>query len=348
MSNPVTPRGSQPTRTGRPPVAARGPIGGLMADLLPRRGPSRLLGYTTAFWLVSAVLHSVIFVFSDDSWSGAISWRKPIVFSLSIGLLLWSYGWILDRLPHRPRLAWPMAVLFAVSSTAEIGLIAMQRWRGRASHFNTLADGDALVFALMGALVAMMSLLLVGLLVWSMIERPEDRLERVAAIAGLAIVMTGLGTGQWLISLGSAYVEQFDRVPDTVVNGEAGAPKFPHAVAFHGIHVFMVAATLLRRSAVSAVKAGQAMMVTVAAYSGVLMFSALQTFGGRAPFDLGIVSAALLLLSTGTLVAVLGVIARWWLKAPIEPVDPVAQTGAADGGGGHQRPATVARSTFER
>ena len=293
----------------------------LMAELLPQRGPAKLLGYAALFWIVSTVVHLGVFIADDTPWSGAISWRKPIVFSLSIGLLLWAYGWVLDRLAHRPRLAWTLSVLFTVSSTAEIGLIAMQQWRGRPSHFNTFQTGDAVIWAAMGILVVVMSVALVGLFVWSLVERPEDRVHRIAIIGGLLMVMSGLGVGQWLISLGSQYADQFDRVPETVISGDAGVAKFPHAVAFHGIQVFMVTAALLSQSAVQAATAARTMWVTVLAYGGVLVFSALQSFGGRAPLDLNLVSGPLLLLSVVVLVGTLALTAQSWWTATSRRAD---------------------------
>ncbi len=308
---------------GAAPVQSphRSTMQGLVADLWPRRGPARLLGYTAGMWLVSAVLHSVVFVFDDTAWAGAVSWRKPIVFSLSIGLLLWAFGWILDRLPDRPKLAWGLGAPFALASTAEVALIALQQWRGRPSHFNTFESGNAAVFAAMGMLVVVMSVALVGLFIWSLIERPSNRVERIAIIGGLAMVMPGLGVGQWMITLGDQYVEQFNRVPETVLSGEAGVAKFPHAIAFHGIQVFMVAAALIGRSAVQATTATRAMWVTVSAYLGVLIFSAIQSFGGRAPFDLNTISATLLALSTLTLVVAMAKILQWRLSSQRATID---------------------------
>jgi hypothetical protein len=54
-----------------------------------------------------------------------------------------------------------------------------------------MESGDAVIFGLMGTAVGFMSLCLLGLLVWSLIERPTDDLVRVAAIGGLVLVTTG-------------------------------------------------------------------------------------------------------------------------------------------------------------
>ncbi len=287
-------------------------------DLLPHRGPARFLFVAAGAMAISAAVHTGVFLLDDRPWAGPTSWRKPIVFSISLALLLWAFGWVLDRLPDRRRLAWAMALPFAIASSAELLLITIQTWRNRASHFNDATPGDSLIFTAMGFLVGIMSILLIVLFVRSLLNRPADPLERTAAVAGLLLVMSGLGIGQWIIALGNAYVEQFNSVPETVINGEAGVAKFPHAVAFHGIQVFMFAAALLRRSGISSRNARNLLRAVVAAYVGAFVFSALQSFDGRAPFDLDIVSGPLLAASVAGLAISLGTIVAAWLRLRID------------------------------
>jgi MFS family permease len=324
MTNPLPPLEAT-TRQAEPPPAS--PVVRVIDQLRPRRGPSRLLGWAAAFWLGSAVFHLGVWAIDGGSWSGPLSWRKPIVFSLSIGLLLWALGWLLDRLPHRRRLAWTLAVAFVVSSTAEISLIAAQTWRGEASHFNVLEDINSLIFALMGAMVGVMSLVLLVAFVWSLIERPTDPIARSAAFWGFALVIAGLGIGQWIIELGNDFVARFDQVPSAVTYGDAGVVKFPHAIAFHGIQAFALAAAMLSGTGMGAARARLLMRLVVGSYLGVFAFSAIQTGSGRAPADVMVGSAALLGLSAAVLVASLAAIAWFTLQSrPVggdEPALPV-------------------------
>jgi hypothetical protein len=311
-----------------PTAAASGRrFGPVVERLRPRRGPSRLLGRFALFWLASALLHMGVWAVDGGAWSGAISWRKPIVFSLSIGLLLWAFGWLLDQLPHRRRLAWSLAAILAISSTAENGLIITQTWRGEASHFNTFEATNGAIFAAMGAMVAVMSVTIVAGFVWSLIERPSDPIVRSALYWGFALVIAGLGIGQWIISLGNAYVEQFSQVPSTVTYGDAGVVKFPHAIAFHGVQLFMVAAASLSATAgAHRQRARTLMRLVVASYLGVFAFSAVQTGSGRAPADVMAGTSALLVLSTAVLVAALGVIAWSTLRLTMRPLPAAAPT----------------------
>ena len=81
------------------------------------------------------------------------------------------------------------------------------------------------------------------------------------------------------------------------VFGEAGELKVPHAVALHAIQVFPLIAWLGRGTLSSL----QTTRVAALAYVGIVSFTILQTFSGRAPHDVTIASALLLLVSLGAM-----------------------------------------------
>lgn len=270
-------------------------------ELGPRRRPARVVMATAAGWAVSAVFHLGVLAVDGGGWSGPLSWRKPIVFSASIALTLWAVGWILDRLPDRPRLAAGLAWTFAVSSTVEVALIAGQTWRGEPSHFNPSASGQA-VFAAMAVAVGVMSLVLLALLAWALIERPADAATRWAVLGGLAMIALGLGVGQQLVGLGVAYVERTGMVPDVVRQGDA-VVKFPHAVAFHGIQIFAVLLAVSIHARLGPAVRATVQRLAVAGYGGLLAFSVVQTVAGLAPTALRPWSVVLLVASVGMLAA---------------------------------------------
>ena len=257
----------------------------LIQELRPIRRPAAVLYLGATFWMASALVHLVALGADGWNWTGAVSFRKPLTFSLSVGLLMATVGWVLDRLPDRRRLAGVLAWTFLVSSSVEVGLITMQTWRGRASHFNVMESGDAVIFALMGAAVGFMSLCLLGLLVWSLIEHPAEPLVRLAVVGGLVLVATGLGIGQWIIQLGVDYVETRGAVPETVTYGDAGVAKFPHAIAFHGIQLFIFAAIALRAGSLPDSSKKRMMRLVVLSYAAMLAFASVQTIAGSAPAD---------------------------------------------------------------
>lgn len=254
----------------------------IAVELSPVSAASRVLYRTAAAWLLIGVLHVAPLAADGWNWDGAVSFRKPIVFSFSIGLLLATIGWVIDWIPIRGRFASVLAWTLAVSSSVEVALVSVQTWRGRASHFNRLEPSDATIFGLMGAAVGIMSLCIVVVFAWSLVKTNPDRLVRIAVVSGLALVVTGLGIGQWMIQLGVEYVERFNMVPDTVTVGAAGVAKFPHALALHGVQLFILYALLLRagRSHLGNVAR---MYTMVGLYIGVLALVVLQTVSGYAP-----------------------------------------------------------------
>lgn len=85
----------------------------MVRETLRQLGPvtraARVVMVTAAAWAASALVHVAVFAVDGGSWEGPVSWRKPIVFSASIALLLWAVGWVLDRMPVvRPpwRVCW--------------------------------------------------------------------------------------------------------------------------------------------------------------------------------------------------------------------------------------------------
>ncbi|HSJ44080.1 MAG TPA: hypothetical protein VK923_05280 [Euzebyales bacterium] len=244
-----------------------------LRQLGPATRPARVAMATAVVWAASALVHVSVFAVDGGSWAGPVSWRKPIVFSASIALLLWAVGWMLDRMPvARPRLAGLLAWSLAVTSTVETALIVLQTWRGRASHFNVFDPTDAMVFGIMGAMVGLMALGLLVLLVWTLVERPADPATRWAVLGGLVMIASGLGIGRWLVELGTTYTERFGVVPDVVTNGDA-VVKFPHAVAFHGIQIFALVLALGVATGLSPTRRLLAVRVAVAGYAGVLLFA---------------------------------------------------------------------------
>lgn len=252
-----------------------------LRQLGPQTRGARVVMTTAIAWAVSASVHVGVLVADGGGWDGPVSWRKPIVFSASIALLLWAVGWVLDRMPvARPRLAGALAWGLAVTSTIETSLIVLQTWRGRASHFNVFDPADAVVFGVMGAMVGLMALGLVSLLVWALVERPTDPATRWAVLGGLAMIATGLGVGRWLIELGMAYVDRFGAVPEVVTNGDA-VVKFPHAVAFHGIQLFALVVALGVATDLTAARRLLAVRAAVLGYGGLLVFAVGTSIAGQ-------------------------------------------------------------------
>lgn len=283
----------------------------LVSALKLEKKASRRLGLAATLLGASAVVHLGVLLATGGDWTGAVSFRKPITFGISVGLLLWTCGWVMDRLPSRRRLESVLSAVLIGTGLVEVGLITAQAWRGVPSHFNFTTTTDSIIFSAMGASIGVFSLALVALAIWAVVQRPAERTTRLAVLAGMALVITGLGLGQWVIGLGVEMAQQLGHAPDTVLAGEAGVAKFPHAMALHGIQLFIVAVVMARLGRLSAQRQINAVRMTVGGYLALVAWSIVHTNAGRAPFDMSgaegvlglggvaLLASAALLIATG-------------------------------------------------
>jgi hypothetical protein len=120
-----------------------------------------------------------------------VSWRKPITFGVSTGVLFLSLAWVHRLLPdsrRRLRQAW----MFTLLLVAEVALIDMQQWRGVASHFNTATAFDSAVFTTMGALIVSASVL-IAIWTWALFREPLAASPAYAWAARVGMLMLNVG-----------------------------------------------------------------------------------------------------------------------------------------------------------
>ncbi|MDQ2951149.1 MAG: hypothetical protein M3R54_02675 [Chloroflexota bacterium] len=205
-------------------------------------GATRLLYATAALLAVSALVHGAVWLMDGSPWAGPVSWRKPIEFSASFAITLATVGWILTKLVGPAWLRWSIAVTLAIASLAEVALIAMQRWRGVASHFNYASSFDSAVFSAMGVFVGLVALAIVAILVWSLVTTPKLEPDlRVAVRLGLVMLAIAQALGGVLLAQGFAALDQ-GPVPSPV-----SSVVVLHGVFLHGVQVLPLAALVLRR-----------------------------------------------------------------------------------------------------
>ena len=274
-------------------------------ELSPHTRQQRLLLLLGTLLLASSAVHGVIAVvaaLNGAAWAGSVSWRKPVLFAFSFGLLLLSAAGVMRQLPDRRRTGWCVAVLVGGSSVLEVVLITGQRWRGRASHFNSTTTVDSAVWSAMSLLVALTVIGLLVLLVWVARDLRHDGSRLIAAVLGIVGVLVAGYIGKDMAAKGERVFEQTGRPPEEMVFGAAGSPKVAHALGLHSLQVLIVLAVLLgagslRPAARTAALAFGAMgyaalfgAVTTTAYAGRSL-----TDPGTGPLLVGIAGVATLL-----------------------------------------------------
>ena len=266
--------------------------------------PYQRFAYTCAALLVvSGLVHAGVYLVDGGSWQGPVSWRKPVVFGLSFGITLATLTWFMGFLRPRRATGWIVLGLFALASVGEVFLISMQKWRGVASHFNENTAFDAAVFSFMGLLVSLVGLLTVVITIWSFVRIDAPATLAWAIRAGLMLMLASQAVGvQMIVEGGNTF-------------GAAGALKVPHAFTLHAVQVLPALALVLSLSALSESRRLRILAVGAAGYAVLIASTAVQTYRGEAPLDLGVLTSALAMVGIGLLV-ISGILALRSLQAP--------------------------------
>jgi hypothetical protein len=203
----------------------------------PTTTQQRFLWWCGVLLLASGAVHALVAAIDGAPWAGSVSWRKPVVFGLSFGVLACSTAWVLRELPYRRRWGWVPAGLLGGGAVAEVAMITMQRWRGEASHFNAGTAFDEAIWAAMSRIVLLVALAVLMLLIWSLIEFAGGTAARIAVIAGLVGILASGYIGFGMAAQGEAVVEATGQVPEELLFGAAGSPKLAHALGMHALQV---------------------------------------------------------------------------------------------------------------
>ncbi|MDX2940772.1 MULTISPECIES: hypothetical protein [Streptomyces] len=273
----------------------------------PRGRYQRLLWWCGTALLLSGAVHGLVAVVDGAPWWGPVSWRKPVAFGVSFGLLVWSVVWIMRQLPARWWVRVPAGLIVAVG-VCEVGLITAQRWRGVASHFNQATDTDAAIWSMIGTLILPLILGLAWLFVVALIRFDGSGASRVAVLAGLAAVLVAGYIGGDMAAIGEAAFDETGHVPREILFGAAGSAKLAHATGLHGVQLLAVLAILSESGRPRPRRAASVLAVAALGYAAVLGAVTATAYAGRAPYDPTLPYGVLLLagvLTTGTAAAVI-------------------------------------------
>jgi hypothetical protein len=287
MSHTLTPL----THSGAPLARAR--------EVLVPTGPTeRALLRVAAVFTAIGVAHVIPLLIEGSNWEGAVSWRKPILFGVSIGIVTWWLAWVLDKLSWSQRRKATWATAYTGSMVVEYVVITAQRWRGVASHFNNTTPLDGALFGVMGIAIASVSVLIVMLTVAAVRRPPSDPATRWAALGGLALMLGGLALGGVVIQLGN--VQAVDgSAPETVRAGAAGVPKYAHAVALHVPQALVGLLVLVKVAGLSPVVRRATMRRGVATCAALVVAASAHTLSGRALLDVTNPTGMFLLVALG-------------------------------------------------
>lgn len=255
----------------------------------PVAGYQRIGYLCGAALALSGLFHVGVYLVDGGPWEGPVSWRKPIVFGLSFGITLVTLTWILGLLRVRRAVTGTILMILCFASVVEVFLISMQRWRGVPSHFNESTAFNETVFSMMGLLVTVIVVLtvLVAVLSFTSLDAPPSL--ALAIRLGLLLMLVSNAVGvQMIVEGGHTF-------------GAAGALKVPHAVTLHAVQVLPVLALLLLVSQPVERQRMRVVALGAVGYGLLIAATMTQTYAGRAPLSLGVVSSTLALMGVAVL-----------------------------------------------
>jgi len=247
----------------------------------PVTAQQRFLWWCGTLLVASGAVHAVVAAVDGGPWWGAVSWRKPVVFGMSLGILAWSTAWVMRQLPAR-RWGWLPAALLGGGAVVEVVLITMQRWRGEASHFNQDTTLDSAVWSVMSQAIILVALAVAVLLVWSLVRFQGTPAARIAVVSGLLAILVSGYIGFDIAAQGEAAVAATGQVPETIRFGAAGSAKLAHALGMHGLQVLGLLAIGLGLRPPPNRGQVAVMVVAAAGYASVFAAVTATAYAGRA------------------------------------------------------------------
>ncbi len=191
----------------------------------------------------SGLFHLLVFAVDGGPWEGPVSWRKAVTFGLSFGLTLTSIAWVTSYVPLGARARNVILGVFTADCVAEVGMITLQAWRRRPSHFNMETPLDTAISRGLAAGGVILIVTLVMFTIASFRAAPGTaRSMTIAVRVGFVALMFALLSGAVMIARGVALVQTGHQQAAYHV---AGALKPAHAVTMHAILVLPALAWLL-------------------------------------------------------------------------------------------------------
>jgi hypothetical protein len=272
----------------------------LLASWRQARRSQRFACIVGAALILVGLAHLAAWLLVGGAWAGPVSFRKPTTFGVSFGLTTITLAWVTGHLRISDRTRWLLLGPLAAADTYEVAWVALQRWRGVASHFNFDTPLDTRLFLVGGAAIAVTVTVIVVLTVLAFTAVQARPSMALAIRAGLLILLVAQAVGGWMVQHGVGPAGEGVTTGLTTF-GAAGVMKVPHAVAIHGIQVLPALAWLLSFATLPERRRVRLVATATLGYVALVAVSLLQTATGMAPLDVGEVAGVLYLMGVSLL-----------------------------------------------
>jgi len=211
-------------------------LSGLWAKLVWR---NKLLAYSGLCYVALFAALAIVAAFDSTQILGVNRWIKPMKFAISIAIFQWTIGWLMAHLKGKEKNVRLISWGIVITMVAEIIPIAGQAARGALSHFNQSSAFGIAVFAFMGLMIVINTILVVYALILfftSPADIPKSYLWGIRF--GLIVFILGCVEGGIMSVMLRHTVGAPDGgpgLPFTNWSTQAGDLRVAHAVALHAL-----------------------------------------------------------------------------------------------------------------
>ena len=198
------------------------------------------------YWIALVILligvGCIFGVFLDNrTLMGVNVWIKPLKFSISIAIFLFTAGYLITKYPYSAKKRRIINRITAWTLFLEFIIIAGQASRGVKSHFNMASPLDSILFLLMGIFVGINVLVMVLFIIDTLrLKLDTTKAVQWAILLGWLSIFFGSWVGGQMLSQVGHTVGEADGGPGLpLVNWStiAGDLRIAHFFALHGLQI---------------------------------------------------------------------------------------------------------------
>ena len=202
---------------------------------------NRLLTYVGLAHVGLFIIFLGLSLIDSRTVMGINVWIKPMKFSLSIAIYLWTIGWFLEYLKYYSRSVRTISWVLAITMIVEIVCIVMQAARGVQSHFNFSTTLDAVIFAVMGNAIGTNTLMIIWMTVLFFVGKTSLSPPYLLAIRlALLLFIFASSVGGMMVGQASHSVGVADGgagLPFVNWSTEGGDLRVAHFIGIHSLQI---------------------------------------------------------------------------------------------------------------
>lgn len=213
---------------------------------------NKLLYYFGWLNFVAFVVCLVLYFIDTTLITGINAWVKPMKFCLSVGIYVWSFGWLLFYLKNR-KIAAGISWFIVLTMLVENSIIIFQAARGEISHYNISSSLNGMLFGIMGIFIGINTVVNAFTLILFLFKSQVtiNGYQLLAWRAGLLLFFIGsISGGLMIANMGHTFgaVDGGPGIPFTNWSTQAGDMRAVHFFTLHGLQLIPLFAYAMAES----------------------------------------------------------------------------------------------------